>query len=109
MKARELTTKEHKLTTGYLFRIMEKILDRRGIKIEATDVGEEADSIDCFTYFTSGQKYIVIGTYINRGEFIERKGNQLIFDKFILDYHPRYPDSEITIGDSITIDSIVKS
>lgn len=106
MDVRYLTNKKHKLTTGGFFYLIEKMLERRGIKIEATASGEKADSLDGFVYFEPGQEYLVTGTYANRGKFVDRIGNQLVFDKFTLDYHA---NSEISIGDSITIDDILEA
>ncbi|MBI2558727.1 hypothetical protein HYW20_05370 [Candidatus Woesearchaeota archaeon] len=106
MNADKLSGKKHKLTTGYLSHLIIKMLERKGIKIEVTASGEEADSIDGFLYLNPGQEYLVIGDYANRGKFVERKGNQLVFDKFTLDYQA---NSEITMSDSITIEDILKA
>ncbi len=106
MNADKLTGKKHKLTTSCLSHLIAKMLERRGIKIEVTASGEEADSVDGFVYFKQGQEYLITGAYANRGKFVERKGNQLVFDKFTFDYHP---NSEITLGDSITIEDILKA
>lgn len=106
MNAGELTGRKHKVTIYHLFRKIEKMLERKGIKMEVTASGEEADSIDGFIYLNPGQEYLVTGDYANRGKFVERKGNQLVFDKFALDYQA---NSEITMGDSITIEDILKA